>query len=128
MIDFKNYERVTNTDDKQDRFCFYDCCVASCDECVVEQMKDRLTKLEDLIEQGKLVEKSEPTTAKERVEFELAELVERKENFFYFLTSNKYDMLDIKSKELLNKQLGIMIDYIEVLEEILKIWECESND
>ena len=60
MIDFKNYERVTNTDDKQDRFCFYDCCVASCDECVVEQMKDRLTKLEDLIEQGKLVEKIEP--------------------------------------------------------------------
>ena len=62
MIDFKNYERVTNTDDKQDRFCFYDCCVASCDECVVEQMKDRLTKLEDLIEQGKLVEKSVPKT------------------------------------------------------------------
>ncbi len=62
MIDFKDYKRVTNTDDKQDRFCFYDCCVASCDECVVEQMKDRLTKLEDLIEQGKLVKKIEPKT------------------------------------------------------------------
>ena len=98
MIDFKNYERVTNTDDKQDRFCFYDCCVASCDECVVEQMKDRLTKLEDLIEQGKLVEKSESKTAKERVETELAELIVRKDKLFYFLVSDKYDMLRYKVK------------------------------
>ena len=76
-----------------------------------------------MIEQGKLVEKSEPTTAKERVETELAELVERKDKLFNFLTTYKYDMLDVKSKDLLNKQLGIMIDYIDVLEERLNNWE-----
>ena len=91
MIDFKNYERVTKKDWEtgyEIGICVQD---GSAGECPVYnngfKYIIRLGELEDMIEQGKLVEKSEPTTAKERVETELAELVERKDKLFNFLTT-----------------------------------------
>jgi len=121
MIDFKNYERVSN---KNGIMCPYtDYCEYDCKDCSEYKRAKRLTELENLIEQGKLVEKIKPKTAKERIEFELAELVERKNKLFNFLLTDKYNMLDIKSKDFLNQQIGVMQDYIDILQERLNIWE-----
>ncbi len=66
MIDFKNYERVTKKDWKTEYeigVCVQD---GSAGECPVYNTGfkyiKRLAKLEDLIEQGKLVKKIEPKT------------------------------------------------------------------
>lgn len=127
MINFKNYERVTKKDWKtgyEIGKCVQD---GSAGECPVYnngfKYIKRLAELEDMIEQSKLVEKIEPKTAKERVEIELAELLERKEKLFKFVGTSKYATLSIKSKKLLFKQYSIMLDYIDILQERLKIWE-----
>lgn len=126
MIDLKNYKRLTTK--KKERNIVYGNCDANNDsdfkgDYITGTIIDKIAELEDMIEQGKLVEKSEPKTAKERVKAELVESIDKKNKMLYFLLTDKYDMLSTKSKELLIKQLGIMIDYVDILEERLNNWE-----
>lgn len=66
---------------------------------------------------------NQKTTAKERVEQELLELIDRKNKLYDFVGTSKYAKLSAKSKELLSKQYNIMIEYIKILEERLNNWE-----
>lgn len=61
MIDFKNYERVTNSND-YNNICYEVSCNFDCKNCYLGKRSIRLADLEDMIEQGKLVEKIEPKT------------------------------------------------------------------
>lgn len=120
MIDFKNYERLSDKEFvKKLQKHYYG------DHDKRDIIYLRLAELEDMIEQGKLVEKIEPKSemTKERVEIELVESIDKKNKMLYFLLTDKYDMLSTKSQELLIKQLGIMIDYVDILEERLNNWE-----
>lgn len=72
-------------------------------------------------EQTKL--NSRKTSAKQRVEAELVELVERKDKLFNFVGTSKYATLSTISKKLLFKQYSVMIDYIDILQERLNNWE-----
>lgn len=59
MIDFKNYERLTTRfDDGRPAYA----CSFRWEPENEEDLLDRLAELEDMIEQGKLVEKIEPKT------------------------------------------------------------------
>lgn len=66
---------------------------------------------------------NQKTTAKERVEAELAEVTDRKNKLYYFVGTSKYAKLSAKSKELLSKQYNIMLEYIKVLLDCLDNWE-----
>ncbi len=66
---------------------------------------------------------NQKTTAKERVEAELAEVTDRKNKLYYFVGTSKYAKLSAKSKELLSKQYNIMLEYIKVLLDRLDNWE-----
>lgn len=68
-------------------------------------------------------EKNQKTTAKERVEVELAEVTDRKKKLYDFVGTSKYAKLSAKSKDLLSKQYNIMIEYIKILQERLNNWE-----
>ncbi len=66
MIDFKNYERVSDDNKLYENVCSNNECSSHCEDesknCYISAMFDRLAELEDLIEQGKLVKKIEPKT------------------------------------------------------------------
>lgn len=68
-------------------------------------------------------EKNRKTTAKERVEVELAEVTDRKKKLYDFVGTSKYAKLSAKSKDLLSKQYNIIIEYIKILQERLNNWE-----
>ncbi len=126
MIDLKNYKRLTTK--KKERNIVYGNCDANNDsdfkgDYITGTIIDKIAELEDMIEQGKLVEKSEPKTAKERVEFELKELSEKVKKLDDFMQTSKYNELSIRQRELLCKQLHTMFLYVEILKQRLKNWE-----
>lgn len=149
MIDFKNYERLTIS---KGEIRFYEdaynkcsnhnapeirekinsgalvCDINEYQSCsyTTKELKDiytRLSQLEDMIEQGKLVEKSEPKTVKERVEIELEELREKTKKLDDFIQTSKFQDLSSIQKDLLVQQNNIMVDYIGTLENRLGNWE-----
>ena len=61
-------------------------------------------------------------TAKERVEKELDELVDRREKLMAFLDSEKYLSLTSENKQYLIIQSRIMSAYIDVLKARLMAW------
>lgn len=63
------------------------------------------------------------TTARERVETELAELQERRGKLYLFVHSDKILKLSEIQQRLLRNQLNIMSWYIGVLQERLNLWE-----
>lgn len=65
----------------------------------------------------------EQTTAKERVEIELKELEEKTAKLFSFLCSEKFVELKFAQKYLLRKQYKTMVNYCNILEARLSIWE-----
>lgn len=66
---------------------------------------------------------NQKTTAKQRVEVELAELIKRKDKLFNYLDMDKFKLLSQTQRDLLCKQYNIMIEYIKVLEDRLNNWE-----
>lgn len=65
MIDFKNYKRVSNLNNLKcpyTRYCEDGYNRPDCKNCSEYKITNRLYELENLIEQGKLVEKSESKT------------------------------------------------------------------
>lgn len=99
-----------------------------CDSWLKWIGKDEIKFAEQIInsnnsneEQTKLNNKK--TTEKERVESELAELIERKDKLFRYLDIDKFKFLSHTQRDLLCRQYNIMIEYIEILEERLKNWE-----
>lgn len=90
--------------------------------------KDELKFAEQIINSNNSNEEqtksnNKKTTAKERVETELAELIERKDKLFRYLDIDKFKFLSHTQRDLLCRQYNIMIEYIEILEERLKNWE-----
>nr|DAQ49178.1 MAG TPA: hypothetical protein [Caudoviricetes sp.] len=70
-------------------------------------------------------------TAKERVQFELDEIRERIAKLSRFLFSN--EILEAKSisvgmRHLMRRQLCVMQDYAEILQERLTIWDKPDED
>lgn len=127
MIDFKNYERLTKRDWKTEYeigVCSKDISAGECpvyNDCFKYLL--HLAELEDMIEQGKLVEKSEPKTVKERVALELKQLEERQQKLYDFIQTSKFQELSSIQKDLLVQQNNIMVDYIGTLENRLGNWQ-----
>lgn len=99
-----------------------------CDSWLKWIGKDELKFAEQIINSNNSNEEqtksnNKKTTAKERVEVELAELIERKDKLFRYLDIDKFKFLSHTQRDLLCRQYNIMIEYIEILEERLKNWE-----
>jgi len=62
-------------------------------------------------------------TAKDRVQAELRELVEKTTKLVGFIGSEKFNALDDEMKELLTEQREVMEKYAEILTRRLLIWE-----
>lgn len=69
------------------------------------------------------MEKKATTTAKERVEQEQFDLLEKVQKLMAFLYSDKGRKLDEESASLLRGQLETMIDYMDILQARLLKWK-----
>ena len=64
---------------------------------------------------------------KQRVIYELNELLKRTSNLIDFTLSEKYSSLSIHTQYLLDKQIYIMLNYVDVLRRRLEGWEVEEK-
>lgn len=130
MIDLKNYKRLTTK--KKERNIVYGNCDANNDsdfkgDYITGTIIDKIAELEDMIEQGKLVEKGEPKTelTKEQQIQEMADFItdsmllgHNAEEMAEHLINNGY-----RKKEEIEKQIAK-----EIYEKVLRCYKDPDYD